>query len=280
MTSPSDGMPSAGSAAESGSSAGPDRPAADTASPGTNFGLIALTAVLGLVLGTVLGWLVFGSSTPADDSAEAGFARDMAEHHAQAVEMSLQVLQTTDDPEVRTLATDIASTQGNQLGQMEGWIRQWELPMARPGERMDWMDHDAHEAHHMLVVEGAPMAGMANAEQMESLRAAEGEDADILYLQLMTTHHIAGVDMAQAMLDAGADGEVQRLAQAMVNGQESEITLMTGMLADRGAQTQEELGSPVGLTGSNHTDSSQTDESHTDSGHTDGSHDDSGHTDH
>nr|WP_281497390.1 DUF305 domain-containing protein [Ornithinimicrobium sp. F0845] len=225
-------------------------PAAGTAGGarwgGVGVGLVAGIAVLGLVLGALLGWIAFGGgSSPGDDSVEAGFARDMVEHHAQAVEMSLEVLQTTDDPGVRTLATDIASTQGNQLGQMEGWIRQWGLPMARPGDRMDWMG-EVHSHHDMHMVEGAPMAGMANPEQMESLRNAEGEEADVLYLQLMTTHHIAGVDMAQAALDAGVDGEVRRLAAAMVNGQEAEIALMKDLLADVGAQTQEELGTTVG----------------------------------
>lgn len=207
-------------------------------------GLVAGTAIVGLILGALLGWLVFGQSSPADDSVEAGFARDMTEHHAQAVEMSLEVLQTTEDEGLRALATDIASTQGNQLGQMEGWIRQWGLPMARPGDRMDWMGEMEHAMH---LVEGAPMAGMANPEQMESLRTAEGEAADVLYLQLMTTHHIAGVEMAEAALDGGVDGEVRRLAAAMVNGQESEIELMLGMLKDRGEQSQEQSGLTVGV---------------------------------
>ena len=207
-------------------------------------GLIAAVAVIGLVLGTQLGWLVFGNTTPGDESVAAGFARDMGEHHAQAVEMSLEVLQTTRDEGVLGLATDIATTQGNQQGQMEGWIRTWGLPMARPGDRMDWMDPVDHSMH---MVAGAPMAGMANPEQMESLRAAEGEAADVLYLQLMTTHHIAGVEMAQAALDQGVDGEVKRLAAAMVNGQESEIDLMLGMLEERGEQSQEQSGMTVGV---------------------------------
>lgn len=207
-------------------------------------GLVAAAAAVALILGVQLGWLLFHQSTPGDESVEAGFARDMAEHHAQAVEMSLVALSATDDDAVRTLATDIASTQGNQLGQMEGWIRQWDLPMARPGDRMDWMDHMEHSMH---PVEGAPMAGMANPEQMESLRSAEGEAADVLYLQLMTTHHIAGVEMAQAALDQGVEGEVRRLAAAMVNGQEGEIDLMLGMLEERGAQSQEQSGLTAGV---------------------------------
>ncbi|HLS45051.1 MAG TPA: DUF305 domain-containing protein [Ornithinicoccus sp.] len=206
---------------------------------------IAGTAIVALLVGTLLGWLVFARPAPGDDSVSAGFARDMIEHHAQAVEMSLEVIDSTDDQQIRILATDIASTQGNQMGQMEGWIRTWDLPMARPGDRMEWMtdleghDHGAMEEH---MAAGAVMPGMATPEQMEQLRSLEGEEADILYLQLMTTHHIAGVDMAQAALDGGVDGEVRRLATAMVNGQESEIELMTDMLQARGAQTLEEGG--------------------------------------
>nr|WP_306255149.1 DUF305 domain-containing protein [Ornithinimicrobium cryptoxanthini] len=192
-----------------------------------------------------MGWLVFADSTPGDDSVEAGFARDMTEHHAQAVEMSLQVIHTTDDQDIRTLATDIASTQGNQMGQMEGWIRTWDLPMAASGERMAWMaDVEGYDDHSMAEhhATGAMMPGMATPAQMEELRSLEGEAADILYLQLMTTHHIAGIDMAQAALDAGVEDEVQRLSAAMVNGQEAEIALMTDMLHARDAQTLEESG--------------------------------------
>jgi uncharacterized protein (DUF305 family) len=207
-----------------------------------NVAVVACTVILALLVGTLLGWLVFARPAPDDDSVSAGFARDMIEHHGQAVEMSLQVLGTTEDREIRTLATDIASTQGNQMGQMEGWIRTWELPMARPGDRMEWMSevegHDHTEmAEHMA--DDAVMPGMATPEQMEQLRSLGGQEADVLYLQLMTTHHIAGVEMAQAALDGGVDGEVRRLATAMVNGQESEIALMTDMLQQRGAQPLE-----------------------------------------
>lgn len=203
--------------------------------------LLAGTAVVALLVGVLLGWLVFRPGHPADDSAEAGFARDMYEHHAQAVDMSLIVLQSTEDDAVRGLAYDIASSQANQMGQMEGWIRTWGHSMARPGPRMEWMGHEHHEA-----AEGAVMPGMATPAEMEQLAAAEGEEADILYLQLMTTHHIAGVEMADAALELVDHPEVTRLAQAMSNAQESEIRLMAEMLTERGSETREDVSQFLG----------------------------------
>ena len=74
----------------------------------------AILALLVASHSSVLGGA--GFSTPADDSAEAGFARDMATHHAQAVEMGFVIRDRSTDPELRTLAYDIISTQSTQRG--------------------------------------------------------------------------------------------------------------------------------------------------------------------
>lgn len=208
--------------------------------------LLAVTAVTALVLGTLLGWMAFAPHHPGTDSAEAGFARDMSEHHSQAVEMSFLAIERAESANVRTLAYDIASSQANQIGQMEGWLRTWDLPTARPGERMAWMaEHAAHQGHDMATMgeDAPPMPGMATAAEMEQLREADGTDAEILFLQLMITHHVSGVDMARAAVDLAEDREVVRIAQAMVNAQSSEINLMTDLLVERDATPRE--GSPV-----------------------------------
>jgi uncharacterized protein (DUF305 family) len=46
----------------------------------------------------------------------------MMVHHAQAVEMAEIVRDRTENPQTRTLATDIALTQQAQIGQMQGWL--------------------------------------------------------------------------------------------------------------------------------------------------------------
>lgn len=199
-----------------------------------------LLVLVALLVGGLGAWLALRPNHPGDDSTEAGFARDMSTHHQQAVEMSLLVLERSDSREIITLATDIATTQGNQVGRMQGWLIEWGLRPTGREPVMAWMTPPGSDPADHLV--NGQMPGMATPSQLESLRQADGEEAEILYLQLMTTHHIAGVQMAEALLPTTGDPEVSHLASTMVQGQQSEIDLMHGYLQDRGAEPQEELG--------------------------------------
>ncbi|MER7669520.1 DUF305 domain-containing protein [Kitasatospora sp. NPDC096128] len=198
----------------------------------------ALAAAVALALGVPA--LVAGSNpasgsssvaVPADDSPEAGFARDMATHHQQAVDLSFIVRDRTTDEPTRTLAFDIINTQANQRGMMMGWIDQWGLSQHSPAKPMAWMkmghDYPAHD--------GSLMPGMATNTQMAKLRSLSGRDAEVYYLQLMIEHHKGGVEMAQGYVDMAKNDAEKRLAQSMVVAQTSEMELMTDMLKERGA---------------------------------------------
>ncbi|MFJ1752709.1 DUF305 domain-containing protein [Kitasatospora sp. NPDC088134] len=169
-------------------------------------------------------------ATPGTDSPEAGFARDMATHHQQAIDMSFIVRDRTQDQAVRTLAFDIINTQANQRGMLMGFLDQWGLTQASSAKPMAWMGH-SYEPH-----DGALMPGMATNTDLEKLRSLNGRDAEVYYLQLMINHHKGGADMAQAYVDAAKNDAEKRLAKGMVDAQRSEILLMTDMLAERGAQ--------------------------------------------
>lgn len=171
-----------------------------------------------------------GRSAPADGSVDAGFARDMSVHHQQAVEMSFIVRDRTDDEDVRRLAYDIINTQANQRGMMLGWLEMWGLPKSSAVPPMRWMGHT------VTPHDGALMPGMATDAQLDALRAAKGEAAEILYLRLMTAHHTAGAEMAQAAADSATTDAIRNLATGMVRGQRSEIALMADMLHARGAK--------------------------------------------
>ena len=178
---------------------------------------------------------------PSTTSAEAGFARDMQTHHNQAVEMSLLVRDRTDDPDVRLLAYDIATSQSQQAGQMNGWLTVWNLPQTAPEPEMTWMSRPSlkgvsHEGMSEMGADapphepGSPMPGMATAEQLSALSAATGDDAVRQYLTLMIAHHRGGVEMADAVLLRSNERVVRALAASIVKAQTSEIGYMQELL--------------------------------------------------
>ncbi|MCX4677752.1 DUF305 domain-containing protein [Streptomyces sp. NBC_01433] len=181
-------------------------------------------------------------TVPSAESADAGFARDMAVHHQQAVEMSFIVRDRTKDEDVRRLAYDIAQTQANQRGMLLGWLDLWELPKVAPeGQRpMGWMSSDGggHTGHDMAGMPGggALMPGMATKAELERLNTLDGRRAEVFFLQLMTDHHKGGVAMAEGCAELCAVPAERRLARGMVEAQRSELDLMADMLAARGAK--------------------------------------------
>ncbi|KQX82215.1 DUF305 domain-containing protein [Streptomyces sp. Root1310] len=173
-----------------------------------------------------------GTAPPTADSADAGFARDMAVHHQQAVEMSYIVRDRTTDEDVRRLAYDIAQTQANQRGMLLGWLDLWGLPKVSPKAPMSWMGMGDMAGGE----DGALMPGMATNTELKKLGTLNGRAAEVFFLQLMTAHHQGGIHMAEGCVNKCAVGVEKRLAQGMVEAQQSEIDLMTDLLKARGAK--------------------------------------------
>jgi uncharacterized protein (DUF305 family) len=85
--------------------------------------------------------MLLTSVPPGNDSAEAGFARDMIVHHAQAVQMAEIIRDKTNSDDMRLLAADISLTQQAQVGIMQGWLEVWGLPITGEEPAMAWMGH-------------------------------------------------------------------------------------------------------------------------------------------
>ncbi|MDA0637796.1 DUF305 domain-containing protein [Nonomuraea sp. MCN248] len=194
--------------------------------------LFAVVAVLALAAAALL-FVLGGRGAPGDTSPEAGFARDMATHHAQAVDMSFTIRDKTESPEISNLAFDIINTQANQRGMFLGWLEQWGLTQSTDMRPMAWMSGHGHAG--AASSEGR-MPGLASSEELTRLRAAQGAEAEVLFLQLMIRHHEGGVEMAEGALRLSDREEVIRMARKIVAGQKGEIKLMTDMLAHRDAK--------------------------------------------
>jgi uncharacterized protein (DUF305 family) len=191
--------------------------------------ITAAALVVGLLIGAVVGLLYRPLTEPRDGSVEAGFLRDMSTHHAQAVEMSMTAHANSTDPDVVTLAGDIALTQQGQINYMQAWLRDWHLSPTSTKTAMAWMPGGPAE-----VVNGL-MPGMATPQQLDTLRKATGKQLDIQYLQLMRQHHLGGIHMAQEAIALSKNKDVDWLAGTMVTSQQGEINAIDDMLKQLGA---------------------------------------------
>ncbi|MDP9797443.1 uncharacterized protein (DUF305 family) [Catenuloplanes nepalensis] len=183
--------------------------------PGTLW--LALAIVVGLTLGYAAGLLTPTVTAPGDDSVEAGFVRDMSTHHAQAVEMAMIMHTKAQDDQVASLAADIAITQQGQIGTMSAWLRDWNLNPTGEQPRMAWMPNSQGSLTNGL------MPGMATPEQLTQLRSATGVEAERLFLDLMLTHHLGGIHMAEEVVDLSDNEDIDWLAGTMVASQQREI---------------------------------------------------------
>jgi uncharacterized protein (DUF305 family) len=193
-------------------------------------GLLAAGGGLAVALG------IGRTETPAADSVDAGFARDMSRHHMQGVEMANVARERSQDGEVRQLAFDISSTQTNQVGRMQGWLSLWGLPLTS-GEVMTWMGHGAMagmDHSSMADSDGAVMPGMATEAELTDLRSLSGTAFDVRFLQLMIRHHQGGLEMAQYGQQHAGEPAVRGLAESIAETQTAETTTMEDMLRARG----------------------------------------------
>jgi uncharacterized protein (DUF305 family) len=174
-------------------------------------------------------------TAPSTTSADAGFARDMQVHHAQAIEMAMEIYRKTDDDELRILAYDIATGQSAQKGEMYDWLVRWGLPQA--GEpTMSWMSESGEHGAHgggadepLSEDEIREAMGMASPTELAALQSATGTEADCLFLELMIRHHEGAIPMADALVELGSDARAVAVAASMSDAQAFEIDAMEAM---------------------------------------------------
>ena len=155
-------------------------------------------------------------TVPAGD-VDVGFLVDMADHHEQAVTMAIYASEHATDPVVRNFAREVIIFQRYELGLIDAFLGQRGLerpPYDPQRETMAWMGH---------ATPLADMEGIASDEELAALRDARGVEADLLFLELMTAHHLGGVHMAEWAALTGETDQVRNLARVMAANQSSEI---------------------------------------------------------
>jgi len=200
-----------------------ESPTETDAPPLWRFLLTALATAVVIALVAAVLVFVLRDDMPGEASADAGFARDMSTHHDQAVQMAAMVYRRSDDPILQSLAYDILTSQQAQIGIMAGWLQVWGLSFTGQDLPMAWMGHPMT----------GPMPGMASDEEIAALETLPPAEMDREFLRLMIRHHQGGVEMAVAGLERADEKIVRDLARAIASAQQTEITTMERLLAER-----------------------------------------------
>ncbi len=219
--------------------------------------IVGIGALVMLLIGATVGLALAGSgsqtesiSSQAQDPVNSGFARDMVVHHTQGVLMAHIAELNSSDKETRLLAYDIEFSQTSQIGTMQGWLDLWGVPRITGAPHMSWMGSagmadmagmepttsPSTATPGLVLSDGAVMPGMATDAEIDKLYALRGSASDIYFLQLMIRHHQGGTAMMTYAADHAASPVVQNFASKMLEAQTSEVGVMTGMLAARGAK--------------------------------------------
>ncbi|WP_370263920.1 DUF305 domain-containing protein [Limnobacter sp.] len=168
----------------------------------------------------------------AINAVDAGFARSMIQHHAQAIQMSM-LMRSAASPEMQAIAQSIVLKQTREIGVMEGWLSAWNQPPLVDGAPMAWVENATNVRHlddqlyqARCKAEGGAMAGLATPEQLAQLERATGKAKEKLFLELMLAHHQAALPMAWFAHRNGESSLVKALATTMIREQGMEIAWM------------------------------------------------------
>lgn len=167
---------------------------------------------------------------------EIGFAQFMSLHHEQAIAMA-QLIQDGRPTRLTLLARGIEGAQQLELGEMRGWLRLWQQPLAPASRSMDWMltgdaPPDADLRRYLLDCQQAStgMPGLASIGELEGLRTLDGDARDRHFLNLMRAHHQGALPMARFAAEQAQLPAVRELAMRVVLEQAREIDRIELML--------------------------------------------------
>jgi uncharacterized protein (DUF305 family) len=147
------------------------------------------------------------TAAPVPDDVD--YAQMMIAHHAQAVQMSKELLDRPGIPDrIGDIARFIVADQQREIDQLTAWLAAWHL------------DTGGEHEH-----------GMLSAADLVRLQKAPTAQAVPLYLRLMIEHHRGAIDMSWALLNGGGQNVfIHSTAKHVINEQTAEIGAMTSLL--------------------------------------------------
>lgn len=184
-------------------------------------------------------FLAFGPAACGDDNEESegsgaskteqAFLDAMIPHHESAIEMAELAEQRGQHAEIKRLAKSIIASQSDEIAQIERIHERLLDEEITP-------DPGAHEALGLSVDEAGMHEG--GAAKLETAKPF-----DRAFIDEMVPHHRGAIRMAEVVLKETDDGQLRKLAEAIISAQTREIGEMNDWRkAWYGASVPEEHG--------------------------------------
>ena len=169
------------------------------------------------------------SATEHNDT-DVAFARDMIQHHAQAVAMVEMTRERDLDPEVAQLAEGIRDAQVAEIETFSDWLGEWDEEI--PPTMLDHANagHGSGDMSETMEDMDDAMPGMMSGADMDALQDAGADDFQSMWLKMMIEHHEGAIEMARTEQQDGRYRPAVELAAEIEESQGAEIETMRDLL--------------------------------------------------
>jgi uncharacterized protein (DUF305 family) len=153
------------------------------------------------------------------------YVEAMIYYRVEAVDLAHAVLEKTGiSSETQAFAEELVSDQSAQLEKLRPWYVSW--TSARPLERPQEGPCAGHGITH------ARMPGLPTPSQWDQLIAADGADAERMYLELLIAQNTAMIDFAALVLDGDPHPRVQQSAEQVIAQGKENVATLGALLGD------------------------------------------------
>ena len=155
-------------------------------------------------------------------NADHDFAMMMAEHHQGSIDMSEIVLKSGKDEKIKSLATSIHDKQRSE---------QQQLRSHSPKDDSQHAAHNTDKTSSYNTFSSQMKGAISEMESsMKSMKMTNDVDHD--FATMMIPHHQSAIDMSEAILKYGTDGEMKNIAEKIKSDSEKEMNELKAWLKD------------------------------------------------
>jgi len=150
------------------------------------------------------------------NNIDRNFIEQMIPHHQDAITMADIALQKAQHEEIKTLATNIKTSQSDEIAKMRNWYKNWYGSDVSPDN-----DENTSGDGMMGQMRGGMMGNNTDTTSLENT-----SNFDKAFIEEMIPHHQMAVMMANMLLQGTTRPEMKELAQNIITAQTKEINEM------------------------------------------------------